>query len=145
MVADARSTGAEVAFGGKKLSSFSEGYFYEPTVLLQPDDSAMVMREETFGPIAPIASYSNIDEAVQRANSTPYGLAGFIFSEDMGDALALAHRLDVGMVGINNLTIASAEVPFGGVKQSGFGRDKSLHALDKFFDIKTTWIELGDE
>jgi len=132
MVADARSTGAEVAFGGKKLSSFSEGYFYEPTVLLQPDDSAMVMREETFGPIAPIASYSNIDEAVQRANSTPYGLAGFIFSEDMGDALALAHRLDVGMVGINNLTIASAEVPFGGVKMSGFGREGGLEGVSDY-------------
>jgi succinate-semialdehyde dehydrogenase/glutarate-semialdehyde dehydrogenase len=90
------------------------------------------MREETFGPIAPISSYSSLDEAVGRANSTPYGLAGFIFSEDMGDSLALARRLEVGMVGINNLTIATAEAPFGGVKMSGFGREGGLEGVSDY-------------
>jgi succinate-semialdehyde dehydrogenase/glutarate-semialdehyde dehydrogenase len=132
MVANARQSGAEIAAGGKKPSSFSDGYFYEPTVVLQPDDSAVVMREETFGPIAPISSYSSLDEAVGRANSTPYGLAGFIFSEDMGDSLALARRLEVGMVGINNLTIATAEAPFGGVKMSGFGREGGLEGVSDY-------------
>jgi succinate-semialdehyde dehydrogenase/glutarate-semialdehyde dehydrogenase len=132
MVADARQSGAEIAFGGKKLSSFSDGYFYEPTVVLQPDDSTVVMREETFGPIAPISSYSSLDEAVSRANSTPYGLAGFIFSEDIGNSLALARRLEVGMVGINNLTIATAEAPFGGVKMSGFGREGGLEGVSDY-------------
>jgi succinate-semialdehyde dehydrogenase/glutarate-semialdehyde dehydrogenase len=132
MVADARQSGAEIAFGGKKLSSFSDGYFYEPTVVLQPDDSTVVMREETFGPIAPISSYSSLDEAVGRANSTPYGLAGFIFSEDIGNSLALARRLEVGMVGINNLTIATAEAPFGGVKMSGFGREGGLEGVSDY-------------
>jgi succinate-semialdehyde dehydrogenase/glutarate-semialdehyde dehydrogenase len=132
MVADARKSGAEIAFGGKKVSSFSDGYFYEPTVVLQPDDSTVVMREETFGPIAPISSYSSLDEAVGRANSTPYGLAGFIFSEDIGDSLTLARRLEVGMVGINNLTIATAEAPFGGVKMSGFGREGGLEGVSDY-------------
>lgn len=132
MVADARQGGAEIVFGGKKLSSFSEGYFYEPTIVLQPDDSSLIMREETFGPIAPIVSFSSVDEAVERANSTAFGLAGFIFSEDMGDSLALARRLEVGMVGINNLTIASAEVPFGGVKMSGFGREGGLEGVSDY-------------
>ena len=132
MVADARQSGAEIAFGGKQVSSFSDGYFYEPTVVLQPDDSTVVMREETFGPIAPISSYSSLDEAVGRANSTPYGLAGFIFSEDIGNSLALARRLEVGMVGINNLTIATAEAPFGGVKMSGFGREGGLEGVSDY-------------
>lgn len=129
MVADAAQGGATVAYGGKKLDAFSEGYFFEPTVLVNPSDDSLVMREETFGPIAPIVSVDDIDEAIFRANQTPYGLAGFVFSNDLRLSLDIAKRLEVGMVGVNNLTIATAEAPFGGIKMSGFGREGGLEGV----------------
>ena len=132
MVHDAKEGGATIAFGGKKLGAFSDGYFFEPTVVVNPSDDSLVMREETFGPIAPIVPVDDIDEAVSRANNTPYGLAGFVFSNDLRLSLDIAKRLEVGMVGINNLTIATAEAPFGGIKMSGFGREGGLEGVADF-------------
>ena len=136
LVDDATSQGAGLVSGGKRLSSFSEGYFFEPTVLVEPSANSRVMQEETFGPIAPIAGYSDLEEAITRANQTPYGLAGFVFSQDLRTSLDIAKSLEAGMVGINNLTIATAEAPFGGVKMSGFGREGALEGIEEFLQTK---------
>lgn len=136
LVDDAASSGGQLITGGKKLSAFSEGYFFEPTVIVEPPDSARVMQEETFGPIAPIAGFDDVTDAIARANSTPYGLAGFVFADDLRMSLDIAKALDVGMVGINNLTIASAEAPFGGVKMSGFGREGGLEGIEDYLATK---------
>lgn len=136
MVNDATKRGAGLVIGGKKLDAFSEGYFFEPTVLVEPPADSKVMVEETFGPIAPIAGYTDLDDAVTRANSTLYGLAGFVFSDDLRASLDIARRLEVGMVGVNNLTIATAEAPFGGVKMSGFGREGGLEGIEDYLHSK---------
>lgn len=136
MVDDAQSKGATVASGGKRSSNFSAGYFFEPTVLLNVSQDMEVMKEESFGPIAPIATFSTVAQAIELANSTVYGLAGFIFTKDLNEALQIALRLEVGMVGINNLTIATAEAPFGGVKMSGFGREGGSEGVEEFLTTK---------
>lgn len=136
MVDDARNKGADVALGGDASKEFSSGYYFEPTVLLNVSQDMMVMKEETFGPIAPISTFSDIREAIELANSTPYGLAGFIFTQDLNRAIQIGLQLEVGMVGINNLTIATAEAPFGGVKSSGFGREGGSEGIDDFLITK---------
>jgi succinate-semialdehyde dehydrogenase/glutarate-semialdehyde dehydrogenase len=95
-----------------------------------------VMKEEGFGPIAPSATFSTVNAAIEMANSSAYGLAGFIFTQDLNQALQIAMRLDVGMVGINNLTIATAEAPFGGVKMSGVGREGGSEGIEEFLSTK---------
>lgn len=136
MVDDARTKGATVAAGGRRSEDFSVGYFFEPTVLLNVSKDMDVMKEETFGPIAPIATFTTVNEAIELANSTPYGLAGFVFSQNLNEALQISLRLHVGMVGINNLTIATAEAPFGGVKMSGFGREGGSEGVEEFLTTK---------
>jgi len=136
MVDDARKKGAYVAVGGDVAKQFSVGYFFEPTVLLNVTQDMLVMQEETFGPIAPITIFSDINQAIELANSTPYGLAGFIFTQDLNLAIQIGLQLEVGMVGINNLTIATAEAPFGGVKASGFGREGGSEGIEDFLITK---------
>jgi succinate-semialdehyde dehydrogenase/glutarate-semialdehyde dehydrogenase len=143
MIADAKSKGAEVALGGSASEEFSKGYFFQPTVLTNVKSDMVVMTEETFGPVAPIATFSNLEEVIQMANSTPYGLAGFIFTSDLNSALQIGLRLEVGMVGINNLTIATAEAPFGGVKSSGFGREGGAEGIEEFLITKYINARMG--
>jgi succinate-semialdehyde dehydrogenase/glutarate-semialdehyde dehydrogenase len=143
MISDAKSKGAEVALGGSASKEFSKGYFFQPTVLTNVKSDMVVMTEETFGPVAPIATFSNLEEVIQMANSTPYGLAGFIFTSDLNSALQIGLRLEVGMVGINNLTIATAEAPFGGVKSSGFGREGGAEGIEEFLITKYINARMG--
>ena len=143
MIADAKSKGAKVALGGSASEEFSKGYFFQPTVLTNVKSDMVVMTEETFGPVAPIATFSNLEEVIQMANSTPYGLAGFIFTSDLNSALQIGLRLEVGMVGINNLTIATAEAPFGGVKSSGFGREGGAEGIEEFLITKYINARMG--
>jgi succinate-semialdehyde dehydrogenase/glutarate-semialdehyde dehydrogenase len=123
LVRDAIERGAVVLAGGGRPSSFNRGYFFEPTVLDDVPDDARVMQEEPFGPIAPISTFVDTDEVIRRANSTPFGLAGYVFSNSLPNASRAAASLEVGMVGVNDMMLAAAEVPFGGVKESGFGRE----------------------
>jgi succinate-semialdehyde dehydrogenase/glutarate-semialdehyde dehydrogenase len=123
LVRDAIERGAIVLAGGGRPSSFNRGYFFEPTVLDDVPDDARVMQEEPFGPIAPISTFVDTDEVIRRANSTPFGLAGYVFSNSLSNASRAAAALEVGMVGVNDMMLAAAEVPFGGVKESGFGRE----------------------
>lgn len=123
LVRDAVQLGSTVLAGGERPSEFNRGYFFQPTVLDNVPDDARVMREEPFGPVAPISGFEDYDEVIERANSTPFGLAGYVFSSSLANANRAADALEVGMVGVNDMMLAAAEIPFGGVKESGFGRE----------------------
>jgi succinate-semialdehyde dehydrogenase/glutarate-semialdehyde dehydrogenase len=138
LVADALDKGATLSSGGRRCDPNGDGrgFYFEPTVLNGVDESMAVMREEPFGPIAPVTSFSDLDEALERANATSYGLAGYVFTSDLSTAFAASEGLEVGMVGVNNLVIATAEAPFGGVKQSGFGREGGSEGIEAYLTSK---------
>lgn len=123
LIADARSHGATVLHGGDRPENFSVGHYFSPTVLAGVPDGAAIMRDEPFAPVAPIASFSTLDEVLRRANAVEYGLASYVFTRDLDLAFAASDGLEVGMVAVNHTAIATAEAPFGGVKKSGFGRE----------------------
>jgi len=136
MVADAVDKGAEVLAGGKPPSEFNRGYFYEPTVLGRVPDDAMVMTEEPFGPIAPLATFTEYDDVIRRANSLPFGLAGYVFTNDLGNATRASEDMEVGMVGVNEMLLATAEAPFGGIKESGMGREGGSLGIHDYLEPK---------
>lgn len=138
-IADARAKGAQVLTGGKRHAL--GGLFFEPTVLTGATAEMLVAKEETFGPLAPIFVFDDEDEVVASANDTEFGLAAYFYSRDMGRVMRVAERLEAGMVGVNTGLISTAEAPFGGVKQSGLGREGSKYGLDDFLEIK--YICLG--
>jgi len=133
-IADARAKGAEVLAGGKRHAL--GGLFFEPTVLSGALPSMLVAQEETFGPLAPIFAFDTEDEVIAEANNTEFGLAAYFYSRDIGRVMRVAERIEAGMVGINTGLISTAEAPFGGVKQSGLGREGSKYGLDDFLEIK---------
>ena len=131
LIEDAERQGARVIAGGKAPTNTTKGFFLQPTVLADVPDTASIMQEEPFTPVAPIAAFDRFDDVMARANSTPYGLASYVFTHDSALATATAEGLQAGMVGINETLLATAEAPFGGVKESGFGREGgSLGILD---------------
>jgi len=132
LVDEAVSRGATVRVGGGRAPGPSRGYFYAPTILDGVSDEARMMREEPFGPVAPFTTFASTDEALRRANSVPYGLAGYVFTRDLRTAHVVAEELEVGMVGVNHLLLATAEAPFGGVKQSGFGREGGIEGIESY-------------
>ncbi|AKJ28369.1 NAD-dependent succinate-semialdehyde dehydrogenase [Caldimonas brevitalea] len=137
-VADALDKGARLLTGGKRL----EGRFFEPTVLADVTPAMLCSREETFGPLAPVIRFKTEEEAIALANNTEYGLASYFFSRDIGRIFRVGEALEYGMVGVNTGLIAVAEVPFGGVKQSGLGREGSRHGIDDYVELK--YLCLGD-
>lgn len=138
-VDDALSKGAKLEIGGKPGPK-GQGYFYQPTVLSGVTAEMIVSKEETFGPLAPIFSFDTEEEVITLANSTEFGLAGYFFSKDVSRALRVAQKLQVGMVGINTGKISAAEAPFGGVKESGYGREGSLYGMDEYTCTKSITI-----
>jgi len=133
-VNDAVGHGAKIETGGKRLTN--QGYYYAPTVLSNVSDSARIMSEEPFGPLAPIASFSSYDEVVGRANSLPFGLASFVYTQDGAKAMALEEALEAGMVGVNHSGISTPESPFGGVNESGYGSEGGIEGLEAFLRTK---------
>ena len=130
-IADAKRRGARLIAGGQAPTTMKRGFFLQPTVLADVPDAAKIMQEEPFTPIAPIAAFDHFDDVMTRANATPYGLASYVFTHDSALAAATAEGLQAGMVGINETLLATAEAPFGGVNESGFGREGgSLGILD---------------
>ena len=123
LIADAQVKGAELLLGGNRDASHKTGYFLEPTVLANVPSDARIMIEEPFAPVAPITSFDRFEEAIKLANSTPFGLASYVFTHDSALAEQTAQALESGMVGINETLLATAEAPFGGIKESGFGRE----------------------
>jgi succinate-semialdehyde dehydrogenase/glutarate-semialdehyde dehydrogenase len=133
-VADAVAHGARVLTGGARDAR--GGTFYTPTVLADVTAAMRVAREETFGPVAPVFRFSAEDEVVAAANATEFGLAAYFYARDVGRVLRVAERLEYGMVGINTGIISTEVAPFGGVKQSGFGREGSSYGMDDYLSLK---------
>lgn len=123
LIEDAVSQGAELLAGGQQPEDIDKGYFLQPTVLGRVSDEARIMVEEPFAPVAPITTFTEFDEVMERANSLPFGLAGYIFTTSLKIANMAADELEVGMVGVNEMLLATAEAPFGGIKESGMGRE----------------------
>ena len=138
-VKDAVNVGAKIAVGGDVHPL--GGNFYQPTVLSNVSTKAKITFEETFGPVAPVYKFSNDDEVIRMANDTPYGLASYFYSRDIGRVWKVAEALEYGIVSINNGLPTIAEVPFGGVKESGMGREGSRYGLDDYLIIK--YISMG--
>lgn len=131
-IADALAKGGKLATGGKHIG----GNFFEPTIITGVTSEMAVAREETFGPVAPLFKFKTEEEALQLANATEFGLACYFYTRDIGRVWRVGEGLEYGMVGINEGIISTAEVPFGGVKESGLGREGSQHGMEEYLEIK---------
>jgi succinate-semialdehyde dehydrogenase / glutarate-semialdehyde dehydrogenase len=141
LVEDAVGKGARVLTGGSKVDG--AGYFYAPTVLGDVPLNADLLSEEIFGPVAPITTFSTDDEAIERANDTEYGLVSYIYTQDVDRAFRVIERLETGMIGFNQGMVSNAGAPFGGVKQSGFGREGGPEGLDEYLETKYIAMNVG--
>ena len=139
-VRDARAKGATVTLGGNRADA-GIGFFFEPTVLLHAQDNMLLAQDETFGPVAGILTFDDEEEVIHRANDTKYGLAAYFFTRDIGRTWRLAEQLQYGILGANDGMPSTAQSPFGGVKESGFGREGGRWGIDEYLDIK--YISLG--
>jgi acyl-CoA reductase-like NAD-dependent aldehyde dehydrogenase len=138
-----RQEGAKLALGGNRVRQDSGGFFVEPTVFFDVKPQMKIAREEIFGPVLSTITFKDVEEAVAIANDLSYGLTAAVWSRDITTAHRVAKRLRAGTVYVNCYDADDITVPFGGFKQSGNGRDKSLHAMDKYTELKTTWIDLS--
>ncbi|MFI6924267.1 aldehyde dehydrogenase [Nonomuraea spiralis] len=134
--------GARLRTGGGRILAGSGGAYLEPTVFDRVDPGARLAREEIFGPVLSVLAFDDVEEAVRLANDTEYGLAAGLWTSDLGTAHRVARALKAGTVWVNCYEEGDLTVPFGGMRQSGNGRDKSAHALEKYTELKTTWIQL---
>ena len=134
----ARGMGASVVTGGGATGS--AGYFFQPTVLTDVPKDADLAREEIFGPVAPITTFSEEDKALEMANDTEYGLVAYAYTTDLGRTIRVSERLQFGMVGINQGIVSNPAAPFGGVKQSGFGREGGPEGIEEYLSVKYVGI-----
>lgn len=141
MVADAVKQGAQVITGGGRPPGLEHGYFYEPTLLSGVTNSMRVITEETFGPVMPVTTFDSLEEGLQLANDTPYGLAAYVMTRDLSVATRAYEGLRFGIVGVNDLVPATAEGPFGGMKESGMGREGSAEGLHEYMETK--FVSIG--
>jgi succinate-semialdehyde dehydrogenase/glutarate-semialdehyde dehydrogenase len=131
-IQDALAKGAQIVTGGNALG----GNFHEPTILRDVDTSMKVTKEETFGPVAPLFRFKTEEEAIQMANDTEFGLACYFYTRDIGRVWRVGEALDYGIVGINEGIISTEVAPFGGVKESGIGREGSIHGIEEYVEMK---------
>jgi len=139
LVQDAKAKGSEVLTGGAPLQR--TGYYYPPTVLGNVPADADILREEVFGPVAPILSFSDDDEVIAQANDTEYGLVSYLYTQDIGRGMAISERLDAGMIGLNRGLVSDPAAPFGGMKQSGLGREGSHEGMMEYMEMKYIAVE----
>jgi succinate-semialdehyde dehydrogenase/glutarate-semialdehyde dehydrogenase len=140
LVEDAVGRGAKALVGGHARDG--SGYFYDPTVLTDIPDDAEVLREEIFGPVAPVKGFSDEDEAIAAANDTEYGLVAYVYTNDLKRALRVVEGLETGMVGLNQGMVSNPAAPFGGVKQSGFGREGGPEGIEEYLETKYVAVNL---
>ena len=138
-VDDARNKGAKVITGGDQDNAGKQ--FYKPTVMTNVNNQMKIFYEETFGPVAPLIKFSNDQEVIEMANDTNYGLAGYFFSRDIGRIWRVAEALEYGMIGVNAGVISTEVAPFGGIKESGIGREGAAEGLDEYLEIKYICID----
>jgi succinate-semialdehyde dehydrogenase/glutarate-semialdehyde dehydrogenase len=139
-VRDATAKGAKILAGGTR--EHEHGFYYAPTVITDVPADSKLLNDEIFGPVAPITAFETIDEAVQAANNTEYGLIAYVYTEDLRKGLQVSERLEAGMVGLNRGIVSDPAAPFGGVKQSGLGREGAHHGIMEFLETKyisVTW------
>jgi succinate-semialdehyde dehydrogenase/glutarate-semialdehyde dehydrogenase len=134
IVNDSKKRGGKIATGGTRHGN--QGYFFEPTVITDLPDDSMLMTQEPFGPIAPIVPFKTFDEVVERANSLPFGLAAYAFTNSSAQAQAIGDAINSGMVGVNSVAISTPETPFGGVKESGYGSEGGVEGLQAYMNTK---------
>ncbi len=139
LVQDATSKGSAVLTGGAPLQR--TGYYYPPTVLGNVPPDADILREEVFGPVAPIVSFSDDDEVIAQANDTEFGLVSYLYTQDIGRGMAISERLDAGMIGLNRGLVSDPAAPFGGTKQSGLGREGSHEGMMEYMEMKYIAVE----
>jgi succinate-semialdehyde dehydrogenase/glutarate-semialdehyde dehydrogenase len=144
LVEDAKKTGAKVLTGGKRSDRFERGYFFEPTVLTNLSDRAKMMTEEPFAPVMPLLDFSKIDDVIRAANNTRYGLAAYVFTNDLTVAWRMAEGLEAGIIGINDPVPATPQCPFGGMKESGLGRELGHEGLEAYLETKYVSFKLRD-
>jgi succinate-semialdehyde dehydrogenase/glutarate-semialdehyde dehydrogenase len=140
LVADAVDKGAKALTGGSRVDG--KGFFYAPTVLGGVGPDARILREEAFGPVAPVTTFGSEDEAVRQANDTEFGLVAYVYTGDLKRALRVVEALQVGMVGLNRGLVSNAAAPFGGVKHSGFGREGGSEGIEEYLDTKYVAIDM---
>ncbi len=144
LVEDARKRGARILTGGKRSDRFAKGYFFEPTVLADlPPDTKMLV-EEPFAPVMPVLDFKNLDEVIAAANNTRYGLAAYVFTNDLTTAWKMAEGIEAGIIGINEPVPATPQAPFGGMKESGLGRELAHEGLEAYLETKYIAIKLRD-
>jgi succinate-semialdehyde dehydrogenase/glutarate-semialdehyde dehydrogenase len=142
LVGDAVDRGAKTLVGGERLSGAAHpGYFFEPTVLADVPDDARLLREEIFGPVAPIATFSTEEQALAAANLTEYGLVAYVYTRDLARAFRVCEGIETGMVGLNQGVVSNPAAPFGGVKQSGFGREGGFEGIGEY--LETKYVAMG--
>ena len=140
-IADATAKGATLALGGKPHEL--GGTFFEPTVLTHVTKDMAVAREETFGPVAPLFKFEDEDDVIAQANDTEFGLASYFYAKDMSRIFKVAEALEYGMVGVNTGIVSTEVAPFGGIKESGLGREGSKYGLEDFTELKYICLDLG--
>jgi succinate-semialdehyde dehydrogenase/glutarate-semialdehyde dehydrogenase len=141
LVDDARGKGAKILTGGSRSSRFDKGYWFEPTVIREVDGAMKVMTEEPFAPVMPLLDFSKLDDVIAAANNTPYGLAAYVFTNDLTVATRMAEGLEAGIIGINDPVPATPQCPFGGMKESGLGRELGIEGLDAY--LETKYVSVG--
>jgi betaine-aldehyde dehydrogenase len=141
-----KAEGATLVCGGKRASGagLDAGYFGEPTIFAACRDDMSIVAEEIFGPVLSLLEFESEDEVLARANDTEFGLAAGVFTRDLARAHRVVAKLEAGTCWINNYNITPIEVPFGGVKQSGIGRENGLAAINHYSQLKSVYVELGD-
>jgi succinate-semialdehyde dehydrogenase/glutarate-semialdehyde dehydrogenase len=144
LIQDATSHGAKVLTGGKRSDRFDRGYFFEPTVLTNLSQDAKIMTEEPFAPVMPLLDFGKIDDVIAQANNTRYGLAAYVFTNDLTVMFKMAEGLEAGIIGINEPVPAVPQAPFGGMKESGLGRELGHEGLEAYLETKYVAIKLRD-
>src|SRR4051812_13738821 len=144
LVDDAKKTGAKILTGGKRSDKFPKGYFFEPTVLTNLSPEAKMLTEEPFAPVMPLLDFSKLDDVIRAANNTRYGLAAYVFTNDLSIAWKMAEGLEAGIIGINDPVPATPQCPFGGMKESGLGRELGHEGLESYLETKYVSFKLRD-